>query len=157
VAVVVNGSGHWFPLALLALCGVRVVPSLHCVLWPRSRRPAGVNRLVARLDALLFGRSAFALLSASRDITRQVAELPRGRPRPGVGSLPTSRPGTFTPVPPPEPRRPFRVFFAGRVEQNKGVFDLLAIARRFAADGRTDVEFDLCGDGTALPELRKQA
>jgi len=49
------------------------------------------------------------------------------------------------------------VFFAGRIERNKGVFNLLEIARRFAREGRSDIEFDLCGDGSALAELRKEA
>ncbi len=158
VAVITNGSGHWFPLLLLPLLGVKVVPSLHCVLWPKNRPPRGVNRLVARLDAQFFARAAFAIMSASRDIERQVAELTRGRHRPVVEFLPTYRPDLFAGNgAPPDPRRPFRVFFAGRVERNKGVFDLLDIATRFAAAGRTDVEFDLCGDGTALAELRRQA
>jgi glycosyltransferase involved in cell wall biosynthesis len=157
VAVVCNGSGHWFPLLLLPVLGVRVVPSLHCVLWPRNCPPRGVSRLVQRMDAPFFGRSAFAILSASRDIERQVTELTRGRHRPVVEFLPTYRPEVFRgDGAPPEARRPFRVFFAGRVERNKGVFDLLDIAGRFAAEGRTDIEFDLCGDGTALPELRRQ-
>lgn len=158
VAVVCNGSGHWFPLALLPLLGVQVVPSLHCVLWPKNRPPAGINRLVQRLNATFFARAAFAILSASRDVARQVTELTGGRHRPVVEFLPTYRPGAFAGAgAPPVSRRPFRVFFAGRVEQNKGVFDLLAIAQRFATAGRTDIEFDLCGDGTALPELRRQA
>ena len=64
------------------------------------------------------------------------------------------RPGASTPPPVPPP---FRVFYAGRVEQNKGVFALLDVAKRFAAEGRTDIEFDLCGDGNALEELRRRA
>ncbi len=158
VAVVCNGSGHWFPLMLLPLLGVQVVPSLHCVLWPKNRSPQGVNQLVQHLNAPFFARAAFAILSASRDIERQVVGLAWGRARPVVEFLPTYRPDTFAggDAPPP-PRPPFRVFFAGRVERNKGVFDLLAIARRFVAEGRTDIEFDLCGNGSALPELRQQA
>jgi len=158
VAVITNGSGHWFPLLLLPLLGVKVVPSLHCVLWPKHRPPRGVNRIVAQLDAVFFARAAFAILSASRDIERQVKQLTHGRPRPVVEFLPTYRPDLFAGSSAPSvPRRPFRVLFAGRIEQNKGVFDLLNIAARFAASGRTDIEFDLCGDGTALAELRKQA
>jgi glycosyltransferase involved in cell wall biosynthesis len=157
VAVVVNGSTHWFVLMLLPLFGVRVVPCLHCVLWPKNRPPRGINRVIQRLDASFFARSPFAVLSASHDVTRQVEQLTRGRKRPIVEFLPTYRPDSFAGNGEPPPvRKPFRVFFAGRVEANKGVFDLLAIARRFAAAGRTDIEFDLCGDGAALPELRRQ-
>jgi glycogen(starch) synthase len=156
VAVVFNGTAHWFALALLPLFGVRVVPSLHCVLWPLGKPPAGVRRLVQKLDARFFARRADTILSASGDITRQVAEMTHGRHRPVVEFLPTYRPGSFETGEPPA-HRPFRVFFAGRIERNKGVFDLLAIAQRFAAAGRTDIELDLCGSGTALDELRRAA
>jgi glycosyltransferase involved in cell wall biosynthesis len=155
-AVVVNGTAHWFALGLLPLFGVRVVPSLHCVLWPVGRPPSGARRLVRWLDARFFARRADAVLSASGDITRQVDEMTGGRHRPIVEFLPTYRPGSFDSREPPA-RPPFRVFFAGRVERNKGVFDLLVIARRFAAAGRTDIEFDLCGSGSALDDLRRAA
>ncbi len=154
VAVVFNGTAHWFTLALLPWFGIRVVPSLHCVLWPLSRPPTGVRRLVQKLDARFFARRADAILSASGDISRQIAAMTHGQHRPIIEFLPTYRPGSFAMGEPP-PGRPFRVFFAGRIERNKGVFDLLAIARRFAAAGRTDIEFDLCGTGAALDELRR--
>jgi glycosyltransferase involved in cell wall biosynthesis len=157
-AVVTNGSGHWFPLSLLPLFGVKVIPSLHCVLWPRNRPPRGVSRLIMRLNAVFFARFASAILSASRDIERQVRQITGGRCRPIVEFLPTYRVETFGKVTtPPRERRPFRVFFAGRIERDKGVFDLLEIARSLAASGREDIEFDLCGNGTALAELRQQA
>ena len=46
--------------------------------------------------------------------------------------------------------------YAGRVEHAKGVFDLLAVARNLYARGRRDVVFEVCGDGSALPELRAE-
>jgi glycosyltransferase involved in cell wall biosynthesis len=115
-----------------------------------------VRRLVAALDARFFARSAAALLSASGDVTRQVDGLTGGRHAPVFEFLPTYLPGSFEAGPPPA-GRPFRVFFAGRVERDKGVFDLLAVTRRFADAGRTDIEFDVCGSGSALDELRRAA
>jgi glycosyltransferase involved in cell wall biosynthesis len=157
VAVIVTGSSHWFPLAVLPLFGVKVVPSLHCVFWARNHPPSGVRRLIQRLDALFFARAASAFLSASRDIARQLAEVTAGRHGPVVEFLPTYRLGTFANSGPPlPPRRPFRVLYAGRIEGDKGVFDLLEIARGFANSGRKDIEFDLCGNGSALPELRRR-
>jgi glycosyltransferase involved in cell wall biosynthesis len=49
------------------------------------------------------------------------------------------------------------VLFVGRIERNKGVFDLLAIARRLGAAGRGEIEFDICGAGSHLDELKRQA
>jgi len=48
------------------------------------------------------------------------------------------------------------VLFAGRIEPNKGVFDLLEIARRLAKAGHTEIEFDICGTGSALEGLKAQ-
>ncbi len=41
--------------------------------------------------------------------------------------------------------------FAGRIEEDKGVFDILEMAHRLP-----NVLFSLCGDGNQLPEIRRQ-
>jgi glycosyltransferase involved in cell wall biosynthesis len=46
---------------------------------------------------------------------------------------------------------PFRVMYAGRIEENKGVFDVLKMAEKLP-----HVEFSMCGDGSALPEIKRQ-
>jgi glycogen synthase len=104
-------------------------------------------------------------MSASGDISRQLNALTAGDHRPVIEFLPTYRPGTFDrdAAPPAfgsiagqERPAPFRVLFAGRIERNKGVFDILEIARRFRAAGRNDIEFDLCGAGSAMEELQRE-
>jgi glycosyltransferase involved in cell wall biosynthesis len=135
-----------------------VVSSLHCVLWPKYRGQKPTQRFIRFLNARFLRRGAFRILSMSEDITKQVTETTGGRPRPISQFLPTYRAGQFAGIAPADPgRRPFRVVFAGRIEQNKGVFDLLTIAERFDADGIRDIEFDICGTGSALDNLRKQA
>ena len=95
------------------------------------------------------------MLSLSRDITDQLSTLLAGTEKLVIPFLPNYRPQSFEGLPPASSPPPSRVFFAGRIEKNKGVFDLLDIARRFAAEQRLDIEFDLCGDGSALADLRK--
>jgi glycosyltransferase involved in cell wall biosynthesis len=46
--------------------------------------------------------------------------------------------------------------FAGRIEEDKGVFDLLAIAQELQATSEGSFEFTICGDGSALAALRQQ-
>ncbi|MBL8793596.1 MAG: glycosyltransferase family 4 protein [Planctomycetia bacterium] len=155
--IVCNGSGHWFPLAVLRVFHVKVIPSLHCVLWPKHRQPGGLRKLIAKLDGWCFRRGCAALLSASQDIERQVLQLTGDSHPPIVEFLPTYRAEMFTGLgPPSEQRRPFRVLYAGRIERDKGVFQLLDIAKRFVAAGRTEIEFDICGSGSQLEELKKQ-
>lgn len=153
---IISGGAHWFSLGLLAMLGVKVVPTLHCVLWRKGQKPRGkIARIVLALDGRFFRKRTAAILSLSNDISDQVAELLKGQEKQIFSFLPTYRPESFAQLGEPGPVPPLRVFFAGRIERNKGVFDLLEIARRFAAEGRTDIDFDLCGDGSALPELRR--
>lgn len=156
--VICDGTAHWFALRLLPKFGVKVIPTLHCMLWRKCAPPPGrVQRLIRRLDQPFWRKCAWRVLSASHDITRQLDELTSGRHPPVIDFLPTYRVGTFAENPdPPEQRVPFRVLFAGRIERYKGVFDLLEIAKRFAAAGKLDVEFDLCGNGSHLGELKRQ-
>jgi glycosyltransferase involved in cell wall biosynthesis len=51
--------------------------------------------------------------------------------------------------------KPFRVLFVGRVEGNKGVFDVLEMAATLKAVHPDSFAFDLCGSGSALAEVRK--
>ncbi|MDX2034412.1 MAG: glycosyltransferase family 4 protein [Blastocatellia bacterium] len=156
VAIVAEGSTHWFVLRLLPLLGIALAPTIHCVLWPKFKQPRGLQRLLNGMAGRLFRRHCVAVMSASEDITQQVRELTDGRPREIVPFLPSYRKTTFAEIgAPPFTTTPFRVLFAGRVERNKGVFDMLAIAERFAAAGRSEIEFDLCGTGSALDELRR--
>jgi glycogen(starch) synthase len=159
VVVVGEGTCHWFPLRLLRHIGIAVVPTVHCVFWSQAgRRSSLIPRLIARLNRPFWRRSAMSILSASHVISRQLDEVAGGTARPVIDFLPTYRPETFADIPPPAPKgSSFRVLFAGRVETNKGVFVLLEIARRLKAAGRTDIEFDLCGNGSAIDELRRGA
>ena len=152
---IISGGAHWFSLALMPLLGVKVVPTLHCVLWRKGPPPSNLSgRITFGLNGWFFRRAARAILSLSSDITDQLGLLLRGTSRPIIPFLPSYRAESFRGIGAPAAAPPFRVFFAGRIERNKGVFDLLDIAKRFAAEGRTEIEFDLCGDGSALDELR---
>jgi glycosyltransferase involved in cell wall biosynthesis len=158
VAVVAEGTTYWFILLLLSLFRIKLIPSLHCVLWPKYKPPAGRQRLINRLNKGLFQKHCLALLSASEEITKQIQQITHSQHSQVVHFLPTYRRETFSDIAEPTAtRNPFRVLFAGRIEINKGVFDLLEMAKRFQAEGRTEIEFAICGTGSALEELRREA
>jgi glycogen(starch) synthase len=157
VAIISSGACHYFGLTLLPLFGVRVVPCIHNALYPAHRRLSRAQRLELWLTGRFFRHVAAALMSCSRAVTRQVDEITASRHGPIVEYLPIYKRAYFADGREPPERPPFHVLFVGRVEQDKGVFDLLEIARRFADARRTDIEFDLCGTGSALDELRAQA
>ena len=116
VAVVSNGA-HWFSLALLPLFGVKVVPTLHCVLWRKGQPPTGkVGRFIQRLNSGFFRSRTAGVLSLSKDISDQLSELLRGREKTVVSFLPNYRPASFAGLGDAPAAPPFRVFFAGRIE-----------------------------------------
>ena len=154
--VVFHGGGCsvWFVMRLLPAFNVAVVPVLGCVLWKKNEIvPSRAQRWIRRLDRAFWRRSVSATLSLSADISNQVISLAGADHPPIVEYLPNYRPGTFSRDPPPGRLTPFRVLFVGRIERNKGVFDLLEIARRLSAANRTEIEFDVCGTGSDLQNL----
>jgi glycogen(starch) synthase len=155
---IISGGTHWFMTGLMRGLGIKVVPTLHCVLWRKNAPPAGLlGRLVWSLNGRFFRKSAAGCLSLSNAITEQLSTLLRKKEKPILPFIPSYRPASFEGIAAPPRPPPFRVFYAGRIEANKGVFHLLEIAKRFDKEGRQDIEFDLCGEGSALQNLRQQA
>jgi glycosyltransferase involved in cell wall biosynthesis len=156
--VATDSQGAWAPLRLLRLFGIRLIPSVHCALWPVNSEPRAMKRLFFKLEAGAFRKPASAVLCVSRGVARQVRELTKGRHAPILEFVPNYRNHVVERIDgPPAARKPFRVLYAGRIERYKGLFELLDIAKRFDGQGRNDIEFDLCGDGAALEELKRHA
>lgn len=153
VVVVSSGTAHWFTLRPLQWAGVKVIPAYHNrALAPGAdRRP--ISRLINRLNSSVL-RDAAAVLVPSRDVGEQVKAIAGEHAPPMIEYLPVYRSETFgAPVGRDSTSTPFRVLFVGRVEEIKGVFLLLEVAKRLRAEG-VPIEFDLCGAGGALEELR---
>lgn len=156
--VVIGGSTScFFVWSLLRAFGIQIIPSLHCVLWPKYLAPTRAQSWLWKANSHFFAKDCFAILSTSKDINEQVMTITHHQSRPIVNFLSTYRPTEFADVAPPsQDRAIFQVLFAGRIEVDKGVFDLLAIANRFKTEGRDTIKFHLCGTGSALEELRQQ-
>jgi glycosyltransferase involved in cell wall biosynthesis len=154
-AIVATGT-HWFVLTFLSLAGVKVIPALHCALWPAGRAPRSrVGRAIAKLDGWFWRRFTAATLCVSPECERQVRQI-AGAPRGPMFQVRAQyRPGYLDSLAAPAwpPEGTFRVLFAGRIERNKGVFDLLEIARRLHVERPGRFSWELCGDGSALAEL----
>jgi glycogen synthase len=158
VLVIVCGTCHWFPLRVLSWLGIDIVASMHCVPWLKYQPLRPIPRMIRRLNGPFFARSVHCILSMSDEITDQVKVMTHSHHRPILQFLPTYRGTDFLSIKEPDfSVRPFRVFFAGRIEWDKGVFDLLEIAERFKAQGVDNVVFDVCGRGAAFDELQAKA
>ena len=158
VAVISSGNTHWFLLSVFSWLGISVIPSLHCVLWRKYQDKRLSDKLSLKLGSYFFSKECQGILTVSHDIAQQVDEITRGEHPPIFEFFPTFRRDDFVDIPEPSVNGgKFRVLFAGRVEENKGVFDLLEIAKRFSAEGTKEVVFDICGTGSALESLRLAA
>lgn len=153
VAFVAEGT-HWFMLSAFHFVGIKPVPLLLCVLWPKFRRPSKVDSIVLRLSKGLFRKHAFAILSMSNDITEQICKVAGGTTAPIREFFPLYQRNRIGPKPIPAERRPFRVLFIGRIETSKGVFDLLEVAKLLSNEN-CDYFFEVAGTGSQLDSLRE--
>lgn len=145
-----------FLLPILRAMGVRVVYAYHCSPWPYFEKKNTKANALFLCQKLFYRHNVYAALSISNMISEQVRELAGGDTVPILEFFPKLREDVFEDMSPPNRlQRPFRFTFVGRAEENKGVFDLVEIARRFKAMGRTDIVIDLCGTGAATPRLEE--
>jgi glycogen synthase len=154
--IVMDGVTSFYMLAPLAWTGKRIFLSIHTVIWREGSKFGLLRRLLLRLDGWFIRRHCAGCLVASPAIASQISRLTKGRGRSIVLFNPTYGREDFARFVPPNPKlRPFRLFYAGRIEIEKGVFDLLHSVRRLVLSGRS-VHLDYCGDGAALSSLRAE-
>lgn len=156
LALIDSGTTHYFALWLLRLLGIRVVVNFHNVMWPQGFKPAGrVARVVQLLNGTFFRGGVAACLGCSPECGRQANEM-AGRSLPFFEWRGQFRHDGFSTSPADPARKPFHLLFVGRVEENKGVLDLVEIARRLEQRAPGRIKIEVCGDGLALPELRRR-
>ena len=153
---ITNGATHWFILAPLKLFGIKIYPHFHNTFWDKGYPPTGkIQCLLLKLDSWFLKHIASAAICCSPEIARQIQEITNNQNCPTyvfkaqfyASSFENSAP------PPPHAQKPFVVVFAGRIERNKGVFDVLAMAEKLQNE---NVIFHICGGGPALDELKNQ-
>ena len=153
-AVVDSGTTHWFALVALRLSGITVVPNFHNTYWPAGHPPDGLaKRAILWLDQTFFRLGVKAALGVSPECGRQVAQLSSSRSQyfDYRAQFPASE---FMELPKPvSPGKHVRVMFAGRVEESKGVFDLLKVCKLLSEDEERDFVFEVCGHGSASEKL----
>ena len=149
--ILVAGSIEPACATILRISGAKVVPVLHNTLWPEGFPPQGLKAQLYRWgERILWACHASSTLAVSQAAARQARSLGARN----VTVFKPSFPGSSF-AQPPEAKdfrdRPFRIMFAGRIEANKGVYDILDIAERLGSE----VEFTLCGGGSQLDHLNQ--
>jgi glycosyltransferase involved in cell wall biosynthesis len=155
--VLTEGADYWFLMVMARAWGVRIVPALHCRLWSPFEPQKPAHAVLRWLNRHLFFRwQKDPVLIASDDIGRQARAQCGSGPEIMV-FLPTYRREDFAMIEDASERRneTFVILSAGRIEENKGVFDMIEAAR-ILIDRRLSFQLHFCGEGTALEALRKR-
>jgi glycosyltransferase involved in cell wall biosynthesis len=160
VLLLTGNQNFWWLLSPLRAFGAKIFVSYHAVVWPKLLRAPPSLRLLSRLNAALILRNAESILVTSNDIRRQLQQLlgdDANRPE-ILHHLPSYSPQQFAGIAEPgsPSDRPFRIMFLGRMVRNKGIYDIVSIARRLESESPGQYQFDLCGSGAELDSLKQQ-
>jgi len=150
---------HRYIFLILRLFSIKVVPILHCTLWPKGYPPQSkLKRLLLKLGSYYYRFGTHGIICVSPECARQVADITNGKSAPLHqirAQYLAEQFENIDPVPPHE-QRPFRILFVGRVIAYKGVFDILDMAQALEAQAPGRVAWDICGNGPDLDKLIQQ-
>jgi glycogen synthase len=155
VLLITAGHNYWIFLSVLKLFGVVIIPAIHDSLWKRFAPLKLSSRFLLRVEALFFFCCVDEVIVAAESTAEQVRTLvPRKNinievflptyPRQQFASVRTADFGV----------RPFNIFFMGRIETNKGIYDLVEVASFF--NRPHEFQFHICGEGSELDSLRRR-
>jgi glycogen(starch) synthase len=134
----------------------RIVLTVHNSIWPMGRRPRSPKaRLVMAMRAFAFRRADTAV-NTSQECADQVAALGGPSGSCSFAEIPQVLAAHIVATAPrPDAHGARRLLFLGRIEANKGVFDLLAAFATVAAD-HPALTLDIAGTGSADAALRAE-
>lgn len=146
-----DDTGYWFPL-LKAPPSLKIIASYHCT--PSARGGAGrLRQFLGRRDPQILAERFDAILHVSEEIRSQL-DLWCKRPlRNTFGFHPVYRDQRFADIPDPVDGSGFHVLYCGRLEEDKGILDLLQVFSRLHIRRRFDIMLHLCGDGSLQASL----
>ncbi|MEQ8935056.1 MAG: glycosyltransferase family 4 protein, partial [Amphiplicatus sp.] len=155
--VIVASNFFWPCFALLRTNGARLVLTVHTTCWPMGMRKfSGRMKLenLLRKFGLIFVDTA---ICTSPECANQVDILSSGRIPSRVQYPQQIRRWDSSQASPAASDSAFRrIVFVGRIEENKGVLDLLEAFRRIRVN-HPDARLCYAGSGTFDGELRKRA
>ena len=158
VVVLTAFQNHWFLLSFLSWMGVAIIPAVHNGFWSKIGPTKASLRLLLSLNSASILKQVKVGIAVSDNAAEQLRSLIRS-PTSVMTFNATYPRSEFSNMSPAdiESAPPFKVLFVGRLEANKGVYDLLHIAERLNEVRKGDFHFDVCGDGAELQNLRDQA
>jgi glycogen(starch) synthase len=159
--IIVFYSEYSFFLSILSRFGIEIVPTVHSSLWSKNSLTfTKVKKLFLQMNSIFLFKKCLAIISISEDINQQIKEITDNQQKSIFNFLPIYRKKEFENIEEVENHcnnSKFQVLFIGRVEADKGVFDILEIAKKFKTEEIDNIAFQICGDGSALDLLRHRA
>ncbi|WP_206755226.1 glycosyltransferase family 4 protein [Nodosilinea sp. FACHB-141] len=159
ILVISEDRTFWFLLSILPLLGIKVIPTIHCTLWPKYKQPTAVQQIIQKLNSWFFRYGCVEICVVSEDIKNQVVKITNGCSRPIRTFVPAYRKEFLDDIKIRDydtESEAFQVLFAGRVEVSKGVYLLLEVAKRFISVNPNCV-FNICGTGSQVEKLKAAA
>ncbi len=154
-AIISEGSTFWLILVPLSWFGIKIVPSLHCVLYREGEDRRLIKRITSLGDRFFFRHVAHHALCVSLRIKNQFIRM-GGKASHASVFFPSYKTKMFKDFPaPPTNKDPFRLMYAGRVESDKGIFQLLAAVELLTRNYTQSVTLDVCGSGSAFAALKR--
>ena len=154
-----GGTTHWMVFSLFAVLRTPVIAVMHNTLWPMGVPPKRfIGQFFLSLDGFFFRRIASATVCVSPECERQVRRV-AGTPKGPIYQCRAQYREKFlsrvSPVP-ERPLRPFHVLFLGRIEEAKGVFLILSMAKRLEKELPGQFVWRIVGSGAASGALERQ-
>ena len=154
--IMTAGQDYFFLFSMLRLFGIDIVTSYHCTVWPQFSQKPWHLKLLLKLNAWLYLPLNCAIIGVSEVVRNQVLAICPNVANRTFRFLPTYQAEQFAEFKPAVfPEGQVEILFVGRIEENKGVFDLVEMARFLERQQPGKFIFHVCGTGSAEDEFRR--
>lgn len=155
IAILEMDTSHYFLWNLLSIFHVKTIISLKNTIWNRLIPLNKKQKILQSLNLSFFKNHVNAIVSISKYIDNQIDDLTNHDHPPIFNFGTVYRKVFFEKIPPPNiSEKPFHILYFGRVEREKGVFDLVEIAKRLKQEGIDNFQISICGCGSKEDELQ---
>ena len=155
VAVIDSGTSVWFMLWIFRLFGMKVIPNFHNTYHPVGYPPIRpIRKFIETLDKFFFRYGTSVSVGVSPACARQYEKMA------GPSSKCFEFRCQFSPddfgsqVPISHEADPFVLLFVGRVERNKGAFDLLDMVDALRIASHRPFLLEMCGGGQDMEAVQ---
>jgi glycogen synthase len=150
-AIIDSGTSHWFSFLIFRAFGIRVIVNLHNTLRPQKPKRGLLATVIFFLDRLFFRFALSGATAVSSDCSEQLQPLVANT-CPIVQFRPNFELSEFLNISDVE-ELPTSLLFVGRVEANKGIFDVIEMFMRLRFAGIEGLRLEICGSGSSLNDI----